>query len=143
MVGLASCLQVGQPRALSWGFELSHIMHRAAPSLRTPPQPKSLMLGKVQTYSAVGSAEAVDLLLGAVELVLRGEGLEDLDDVVPELLVVLVQEDDEAGGLRVKRGGDMEKCLLNELLDFLVRDWCLLVELVVCAALLDGLDDRL
>jgi len=78
------------------------------------------MLRKVQTYGAVGSAEAVDPLLGAVELILRGERLEDLDDVVPELLVVLVQEDDEAGGLRVERGGDMEKCLLNELLDLLV-----------------------
>lgn len=54
------------------------------------------------TYSAVGSAEAADLLLGAFELVLGGEGLEDLDNVVPELLVVLVQEDNETSGLGVE-----------------------------------------
>lgn len=43
------------------------------------------------TYSSVGSLEAVDLLLGAVELVLGSQRLEDLDNVVPKLLMVLIQ----------------------------------------------------
>ncbi len=95
------------------------------------------------TYSAVGGPEAVDLLLGAVELILRSERLEDIDNVVPELLVVLVKQDDKTSGLTVERRGDVKDGLLGELLDLRVRDGRLLVELVVCAALLDGLDDRL
>lgn len=37
----------------------------------------------------------------------------------------------------------MENSLLDKLRDLGVRDGRLLIELVVCAALLDGLDDRL
>lgn len=72
------------------------------------------------TYSAVGGLEAVDLLLGAVELVLRSKGLQDLDNVVPELLVVLVQQDNEAGGLAVEGRGNVEEGLLDKLLDLRV-----------------------
>lgn len=74
----------------------------------------------IVTYSAVGGLEAVDLLLGAVELVLRSKGLQDLDNVVPELLVVLVQQDNEAGGLAVEGRGNVEEGLLDKLLDFRV-----------------------
>ena len=72
------------------------------------------------TYSAVGGLEAVDLLLGAVELVLRSKGLQDLDNVVPELLMVLVQQDNEAGGLAVEGRGNVEEGLLDKLLDLRV-----------------------
>ena len=74
----------------------------------------------IVTYSAVGGLEAVDLLLGAVELVLRSKGLQDLDNVVPELLVVLVQQDNEAGGLAVEGRGNVEEGLLDKLLDLRV-----------------------
>jgi hypothetical protein len=99
--------------------------------------------GATVTYRSVGSLEAVNLLLGAVERALRSERLEDIDNVVPELLVVLVEQDNKASGLRVEGRGDVEKGLLGELLDLRVRDRCLLVELVVCATLLDGLEDVL
>ena len=92
---------VGQSRALSWGCKLSHIMQHAAPqwcfNRRAPIE------GDVATYSAVGGPEAADLLLGTVELVLGGKRLQDLDNVVPELLVVLVKQDNNASRLRVER----------------------------------------
>lgn len=127
----------GDAGARSWGHLSTASSHH-----RTPRAVRDGK-GAAVTYRSVGSPEAVDLLLGAVERALGSERLEDLDNVIPELLVVLVEQDNDASGLRVEGRGDVEKGLLGELLDLRVRDGRLLVELVVCAALLDGLEDVL
>lgn len=96
-----------------WGCNSFHIAARWR-STASPEEPQEESFA---TYSAVGSLEAVDLLLGAVKLVLGSEGLEDVDDVVPELFVVLVEQDDEAGGLGVEGRRDVKEGLLNKLRD--------------------------
>lgn len=121
-----------------------HATQRTAPCCLQARAPSSIHEKKRRdTHSAVRSLETIDLLLRAIELVLGSQGLENLNDVVPELLMVLVKQDDEAGGLGVERRRNMEEGLLNELADLGVGNGSLLVELVVCAALLDGLEDRL
>jgi hypothetical protein len=82
-------------------------------------------------------------LLCAGELLLGHHRLQHLEDIVPERVVVLVQEDNEAGRLRVEAGGHMENGLLSDVGDLLVWDGGLLVELVVGAALLDGVEEGL
>ena len=135
VVGLASCVPVV-------GLVLCSLVGPSVDCIVAPPHPRDGK-GAAVTYRSVGGPEAVDLLLGAVERALGSERLEDLDNVVPELLVVLVEQDNDASRLRVEGRGDVEEGLLGELLDLRVRDGRLLVELVVCAALLDGLKDVL
>lgn len=127
-------------RARLWGCELSHIMQHTAPCCPRAPIENGREGG---THSAVRSLEAIDLLLGAIEFVLRSEWLQNLDNIVPELLVVLVQENNKASGLAVERRRDVENGLLDELLDLGIRDGGLLVELVVCATLLHSVEDGL
>lgn len=105
-MGLASCSACG-------AAEQDGGAAGAPTSCKAPPSEKE----SLTTYGSVGTLEAVDLLLGGVELVLRNEGLEDFSYIVPELLVVVVEQDDKAGGLRVEGGGDMEDGLLDKLLD--------------------------
>ena len=57
--------------------------------------------------------------------------------------MVLVQEDNEAGALRVEGRRNMKKSLLGEIGNLLVGDGRLLVQLVVGAALLDSIEERL
>ena len=54
------------------------------------------------TYTSVGGPESVDLLLCLGELVLGCQRLQDLKDEIPELLVLLVKQDDETCRLRVE-----------------------------------------
>lgn len=96
------------------------------------------------TYGSVRGLEAVELGLRArLELILGDHGLEHLGGNVPELLVVLVQEDDDARRLRVERRGRVEDDLVDNLNNLLVRLGSLLVELVDGAALLDGIEEAL
>ena len=69
--------------------------------------------------------------------------LVDLHDGVPELLVLLLEHDDEAGGLRVEGAGDVLDGVGDELLDAAVRDGGFVGQLVVGAAGLDGLEQVL
>lgn len=91
-----------------------------------------------ETYSSVSGLEAVQLLCGALELLSGDDGLEDILGDVPELLVLLLEENDGAGALAVEAGGAVEDSLADDLLDLLVRDGGLGLEAVVGAAGLDG-----
>ena len=54
-----------------------------------------------------------------------------------------VEQEDNAGRLRVEAGGDMKDDLVDELRDLLVALGRLLVELVDGTALLDGVEESL
>lgn len=64
-------------------------------------QSDHLTAGKA-TYSAVGSLEHVELVLRGGELVLGHLRLQHLLDVLPELLVLFVEQHDKSSGLRVE-----------------------------------------
>jgi hypothetical protein len=93
------------------------------------------------TYGSVGSLEATNLLLSGGELLRRYDWLQDLENKVPELVVVLVEQNNEAGALGVERRGDVQQRLLSKLGDLLIGQRRCLVELVVGAARLDGLEE--
>jgi hypothetical protein len=77
------------------------------------------------------------------KLVLRYERLQHIEHVVPECLMVLVQKDNKTGRLGVEAGRNVKDDLFDEISNLLVGDGSLLVELVVCAALLDGAEEGL
>lgn len=88
------------------------------------------------------SLEHVELLLGLGELVLGHLGLEDLLDKLPELLVLLVQEDNKACGLRVERRRNVLDGLGDELLDTLIGDGDLVGQGVDGAAVAHSIEER-
>lgn len=55
--------------------------------------------------------------------------------------MLLVQQDDQAGGLSVEGAGDVGNGVVDELLDLGVRDGAVLAELVDGAAVLDRLQE--
>ncbi len=89
-------------------------------------------------YRPVSLPEALDPLSSVLPLVLRHVGLEDVAHDVPESVVVVFKEDDDAGGLRVEGRGDLLDGEAEQLLDCLVVDGGFLVELVDGAAVHDG-----
>lgn len=54
------------------------------------------------TYCSVTSLESGDSLLCSGELVLGGKRLQNLKGIVPKLIMVLVQQHNETGALRVE-----------------------------------------
>ena len=70
------------------------------------------------------------------------EPLHGLDGNVPDLLVLLLEEEDHARGLSVEGGGDMQDGVANDGLDGLVLDGGLGLEAVVSATGLDQLKER-
>lgn len=91
-MGLASCCTMwGRKTEIVGQLKLPHYARRRHTMTLHRLTRRASEEESFATYSAVGSLEAADLLFGAVELVLGSEGLEDLDHVVPELLVVLVE----------------------------------------------------
>lgn len=90
------------------------------------------------TYSSVGAPEHVKLLLSGSVLLSRDDSLEGILGNVPELVVLLLEQDNDASALAIERGGSMEDGLANDLLDLLVVDGRLLLEGVDGAAGLDG-----
>lgn len=63
--------------------------------------------------------------------------------VTTDLLVLGVEEDDNAGRLGVEAGGDVEDDLVDDLDDLLVALGRLLVKLVDGTAVLDGVEESL
>jgi hypothetical protein len=61
------------------------------------------------TYGSVGSLEATNLLLSSGELLRRYDWLQDFENKVPELVVVLVEQNDEAGALGVERRRNVQQ----------------------------------
>lgn len=71
------------------------------------------------------------------------DGLEDLRGVFPELVVLGTEDDEDAVGLGVEGGGNVEDGVLDDLLDAVLGDGEFLVEDVVGAADLEEVEDRL
>ena len=94
-----------------------------------------------RTYRGVSTLEHVELLLGAGEGIGWDYALEDLNGNVPELLVLALDEEDNAGALGVEGGRNVEESLLDDLLNAGIRDWRLLLKRVVSTALGDGLEE--
>lgn len=72
---------------------------------------------------------------------LGDNGLQDIADNVPELVVLVLEQEHEAGGLGVEGGGDVLDELGEDLLDAGVGDGRGLVEGVDAAAVGDGLEE--
>lgn len=100
-----------------------------------------------EAYSASSSLETLDLRESLVLPCLLGhsarsdEATESLNGQVPQLVVLFVQQHDQAGGLGVERGGDVQNSRVDELLDLGVWDGAVLAQLVDGAAVLGRLDE--
>jgi hypothetical protein len=103
------------------------------------------MKGRKSAYSSIARAESVQLRLGVVLKHLLGnlagshEALHDVNGNVPELLVLLLEQEDHTGGLSVEGAGDVQDGILNDALNGLVGNRALGLEAVVCAPGLDQL----
>lgn len=86
------------------------------------------------TYGAVACAEAGDAVAGVLPGVLGDHGLEDVADDVPELVVLVLQKEDQTGGLGVEGGGNIPDEVGDDLLNAVVGDGRGLVEGVDAAA---------
>lgn len=95
----------------------------------------------VDTYGAVAGLEAIELLLGLGELLLGHLRLQHLLDKLPELLVLVVEQDHDARGLRVEAAGHVEHAVLDNLLDAGVGNGDLVGDLVNGSAVLAGLEE--
>jgi hypothetical protein len=93
------------------------------------------------TYGSVTGAETGDAVAGGFPLVLRDDGFEGVADNVPELVVLVFQQEDETGGLRVEGGGDVFDELGDDLFDAVVGDRGGFVEGVDAAAVGDGVEE--
>lgn len=99
-VNVAEGLVVGCAGHMSSVFNLCRTQIRSLTSLTfLISNPTHNELG---TYSSVRSLESVDPALCAAELVLRHDGLQDLECGIPELVVLGIKQHHEAGGLRVE-----------------------------------------
>ena len=91
---------------------------------------------------AVGFAEAVEAWFGVlVELLRRGDGLDDLGDEVPELQVLVFEEEDEASRVGPEGGGGLFEGGLEEFFDARVWEGGFGGESVVCSAGGHGLEE--
>lgn len=86
------------------------------------------------TYGAVACAKAGDAVAGVLPGIFGYHGLEDVTDDVPELVVLVLQKENQTGGLRVERGGDIPDEVGDDLLNAVVGDGRGLVESVDAAA---------
>ena len=99
------------------------------------------MAGLLSTYGSITGAEASDAAASVLPLGLGDDGLQDIADNVPELVVLVLEQEHEAGGLGVEGGGDVLDELGDDLLNAGVRDGRVLVEGVDAAAVGDGLEE--
>jgi hypothetical protein len=63
--------------------------------------------------------------------------LQGINGDIPHLLVLLLEQEDNTGGLGVEGAGNVEDGVLNNAVDDIVRDGALALEVVVGAARLD------
>lgn len=94
------------------------------------------------TYGTSGTLEQGNLVTSGLPVLLGDNGLEDVAGNVPELLVLGAEQDDDADGLGVEGGRDVQGGLLDDLGDALLGDGQVLGQDVVGAAVLDQLNDR-
>lgn len=65
--------------------------------------------------------------------------LQGINGNIPHLLVLLLEQEDNAGGLGIEGAGNVEDGVLNNAVDDIVRDGALALEVVVGTASLDQL----
>lgn len=90
---------------------------------------------------AGGGTEHGHLVTGGLPVLGGDDGAEDVGGQVPQLLVLLAEEDDDTVGLGVEGGGGVEGGLVDDLLDALLGDGELLVKGVDGAAGLGQLEE--
>ena len=101
-----------------------------------------------ETHGSIGSAESLQLGLGGSlehflgDVASGDQTLHDINGNIPHLLVLLLQQEDNTGGLGVEGAGDVENRVLNNALNDVVRDGTLGLEAVVGAARLGQLQKR-
>jgi len=94
-------------------------------------------------YCPIGSSESIESPFGVLEFIVWEHDFVDFHDGVPELLMVLLQDDDRAGCLGVEGAGDMLDGVVDELFDTGVGNGGLVGELVVCTTLLYKIGESL
>jgi hypothetical protein len=62
---------------------------------------------KDSTYCSVAGAEALNAAAGVLPLGLGDDGFQDVAYDVPEFVVLILEQENEAGGLRVERRRDV------------------------------------
>lgn len=99
------------------------------------------------TYGSVSGAESIQLRLGRGlehflgDVASSNQTLHDLNGNVPELLVLLLQQKDNTGGLGVEGARDVENGILHNALNDIVGDGALGLEAIVGTARLDQLQE--
>ena len=94
-----------------------------------------------ETYGSVASAEAGNAVASVLPLGLGDDSLQDIADNVPELVVLVLEQENEASGLRVEGGRNVLDELGDDLLNAGVGDGGVLVEGVDAAAVGNGLEE--
>lgn len=87
------------------------------------------------------SLESIKLLLSLRELLLRNLRLQDLLDKLPELLVLVVEQDNNTSRLRVETAGNVKDVVSSNLLNTSIRDGDLVGDLVDGSAVLASLEE--
>ena len=75
-----------------------------------------------QTYRSVRSPKTRNLGLRLRELIRRHDFLQHITCNIPELLVLVLEQQDDACGLRVEGGGGVQDGLVDDVLDAGVGD---------------------
>lgn len=98
--------------------------------------------GRKEAYGSVACAEARDAVAGRLPLVLGHDGFQDVAHDVPELVVLVLEEEDQAGGLGVEGRGGVLDDVGDDLLDAGVGDRRGLVEGVDAATVGGSVEER-
>lgn len=99
------------------------------------------MEDRAATHGSIRSLEHAQLGLSRRKVCRRNNTLEDLLRDIPQLLMIIVQEQDISRSLGVEGRGNVENSLGDDLLDLCVGDGRLLLEDVVRATDLHGFDE--
>jgi len=95
---------------------------------------------EIKTYRAITSLETIESLLGGAVLLRGYDALQDALCNIPELVMLLLDQEDDACTLAVEGGGNMEESLGDNILDLLVGDGGFFLELVVSTSCFDGIE---
>ncbi len=95
---------------------------------------------RLSTHSAISRPKSIKPLLGRLEFVLGQLLFVHLGGRVPHLDMVLLEQHNHAGGLRVEGAGGVEHSVVDDFLDAGVRDGGFVAQLVHRAAGLDGVE---
>lgn len=89
------------------------------------------------TYSSICVPEPGDAVSGMLPFVLWHNGLEDVTNDIPKLVVLVLEQDYYASGLRIEGARHFRYRCLEDLLDPRVGDGALLRELIDGTTVLD------